>query len=172
MEKIIFIGGIHGVGKGTLCEKIASQLDLTHLSSSKLIKWAEISSDKNKTVENIDETQNRLTSALNSFTKEKKEYLLDGHFCLLNSNNIPTVVPTETFIKINPIAIIIATEKEEIIQQRLKNRDNISNDLELLRKFQMKEIERGREIAKKMNIEIIISKGSLEEVILFIKDRL
>lgn len=35
---IIFIGGIHGVGKGTLCKRIESELGIIHLSASEVLK--------------------------------------------------------------------------------------------------------------------------------------
>jgi len=38
-KEIIFIGGIHGVGKGTLCKRIASDLNIIHLSASEVLKW-------------------------------------------------------------------------------------------------------------------------------------
>lgn len=34
---IIFIGGVHGVGKGTLCKRLASDLKITHLSASEVL---------------------------------------------------------------------------------------------------------------------------------------
>ena len=38
-NNIIFIGGVHGVGKGTICQKIKEKLDFTHLSASEVLKW-------------------------------------------------------------------------------------------------------------------------------------
>ena len=38
MKNIIFIGGIHGVGKGTLCEKVCNDLNIRHLSASEVLK--------------------------------------------------------------------------------------------------------------------------------------
>ena len=60
MKNIIFIGGIHGVGKGTLCEKVCNELNLQHLSASEVLKWEEISEKENKLVNDFTLTQNRL----------------------------------------------------------------------------------------------------------------
>lgn len=60
MDNIIFIGGIHGVGKGTVCKEIASKTDLVHITASQILKWDEISSSDNKLVNNISSTQERL----------------------------------------------------------------------------------------------------------------
>jgi len=56
MKNIIFIGGIHGVGKGTLCEKVCNDLNLLHLSASEVLKWEEISEKENKLVEGFNLT--------------------------------------------------------------------------------------------------------------------
>jgi adenylate kinase len=52
MGNIAFIGGIHGVGKSTICQQICDKLNLVYLSASELIKWSDINEDvKNKKVE-------------------------------------------------------------------------------------------------------------------------
>lgn len=37
-SNIIFIAGIHGVGKSTLCKKLSSRYNIEHYSASELIK--------------------------------------------------------------------------------------------------------------------------------------
>ena len=62
---IIFIGGIHGVGKGTLCERIESELGIVHLSASEVLKWKDFNVDSSdKRVADIDATQDRLLKNL------------------------------------------------------------------------------------------------------------
>ena len=38
MKNIIFIGGIHGVGKGTIRKQIALKNDIVQLTASKILK--------------------------------------------------------------------------------------------------------------------------------------
>jgi adenylate kinase len=57
MNNIIFIGGIHGSGKGTVCKNISKQTNLITNIASELIKWNDISHQNNKKVNNINETQ-------------------------------------------------------------------------------------------------------------------
>ena len=45
-NNIIFIGGVHGVGKGTICQKIKEKLDFTHLSASEVLKWDDFKNEK------------------------------------------------------------------------------------------------------------------------------
>ena len=134
--KIIFLGGVHGTGKGFLSEKLCSNLSLKYLSASKLIKWTEINSDaSNKLVNNISETQERLTTALKAICEEKENYLLDGHYCLLNSSQEPTKVDFDVFSDINPVILLIVKTEPELIKGRLMNRDGKNYDLTLIRKM-------------------------------------
>ncbi|MGX7835966.1 AAA family ATPase, partial [Campylobacter fetus subsp. venerealis] len=64
-KNITFLGGIHGVGKGTLCSKIKKQLDIEHLTASELLNWKEVNEDpKNKLVADIPDMQDRLIHSL------------------------------------------------------------------------------------------------------------
>ena len=97
MKNIIFIGGIHGVGKGTLCEKICNEFNLSHLSASEVLKWEEISEKENKLVKDFTLTQNRLITNLKQIVNENEKYILDGHYCLLNKENFPKKIDFDTF---------------------------------------------------------------------------
>lgn len=155
MEKIHFIGGIHGVGKGTICGKICEQTDLVHLIASELLKWDEISAIDNKKVENIQNTQERLITGLNNAIKVNESYLLDGHFCLFNAKGVVEKIPLDTFVKINPKSIILVTAKVKSIKQRLEKRDNISYNFDVLNNMQNTEKEYAKEIASTLNVPFI-----------------
>jgi len=171
MNNLIFIGGIHGVGKGTFCNKVSSQTNTIHLSSSELIKWTEISSIQNKNVLNINLTQERLLLGLRKTINNNNRYILDGHFCLLNKENIPTNVPFETFEEISPKKIIVITEDISIISERLNNRDGKFYSLELIEKLQKKEKERAKEVAQKLNIKLLSYMGNFQDALSFINHK-
>lgn len=73
-KNIIFIGGIHGVGKGKICKEISLYTGLTHFTASQILKWEEISEEGNKLVENISSTQDRLIKGLKNLIKSIKIY--------------------------------------------------------------------------------------------------
>lgn len=138
---LIFIGGIHGVGKGTLCKNVASVLNMVHLTASEVLKWSDFSEDPaNKRVKDIYSTQDHLIQNLNRIVQPNQTYLLDGHFCLQNDEGIIEKIPDNIFIGINPIKIILVTENPEEIGRRLFQRDEKEYDIQLLK--QMQEIER------------------------------
>ncbi len=123
-NKIVFIGGIHGVGKGYICNQISLNYNVKHYSASEIIKWSEISKPTIKTVKDIDYTQKRLIDGLTEIMINDEKYLLDGHFCLLNSEKEPERVNFNTFEQLNPFVIAVVIEDIGIILNRLSKRDD------------------------------------------------
>ncbi|MBC7555471.1 MAG: AAA family ATPase [Chryseobacterium sp.] len=156
-SNIAFIGGIHGVGKSTICRQICNEIKLEYLSASELIKWNDINSDfKNKKVDNISATQERLFIGLKNIIHNNKYYLLDGHYCLLNSANEIVNVPLETFKLINPFSLNIVAGEIIEIKNRLEKRDNRLYDQELLKRMQESELNYARYLSNTLGVTLNI----------------
>lgn len=155
MKNIIFIGGIHGVGKGTICNEIALKTGSIHLTASEILKWEEISDRDNKLVKNIASTQSRLIKGLENLIRTDEKYLIDGHFCLLNSDGIPSRIDEDTFDQINPKAIAIVIDVVEKIAKRLEARDGKIYDVKVLNELQQMEIEYAKYLSDKYSIPYI-----------------
>ncbi len=155
MKKIIFIGGVHGVGKGHICQTIKTNLDITHLTASEVLKWKDISATENKFVQDINETQDLLVSNLEKIIENNKQYLLDGHYCLLNKNGKSERIPFKTFEDLNLSKLIIVFEESEIIKQRLEKRDGKIYDLEQITHFQNMEVNYAEEISLILNLPLM-----------------
>jgi len=153
-NNIIFIGGIHGVGKTTLCEKLVENLHFNHYSASQLIKMLknEDGDNKNKRVKNIAENQDLLITAINQYLDKSRPALLDGHFCLLNTEHKIKRVPKETFTAISPNAIVTLHDDIAKIINRITHRDDVNYDFTLLSSFQDKEISYSADIANNLEI--------------------
>lgn len=154
---VTFIGGIHGVGKSTVCQNICHELNMEYLSASELLKWREINEDSsNKKVKDIPDTQNRLIGGLRNTVQKGKFYLLDGHYCLLNSNNEVINIPLDTFRQINPIALNIIIGDITEIKKRLEMRDNKSYDFNLLDHLQNSELTYAKSLSKILGLPLNI----------------
>ncbi|MGO4773606.1 ATP-binding protein [Flavobacterium sp. W22_SRS_FK3] len=172
MKNIIFIGGIHGSGKGTICETLKNKIDLIHLTASEVLKWDELSTQEEKLVTNIDETQNRLVINLNKIVEENKTYLLDGHYCLLNKDGKPEKIPIQTFKDINPKKIILVIANPETIKKRLAKRDAKTYDINIIEEFQNLEINFATEISEILEISLHIINSEqfeIETLLYFLK---
>lgn len=154
-RNIIFVGGIHGVGKSTLCKEISSQTGLKYLSASQVLKWGKVSENPNrKLVADVNHTQDLLLSGLKSLIVPEEVYLLEGHYCLLDSNSSIARVPQETFIAINPILFGLIVDDERKIQERVMARDGEACNLDLYIEMQAEEIKYASEIAGQINVPL------------------
>lgn len=152
--KIIFVGGVHGVGKSTFAAMIKSECPQVEcLSCSRIIKWE---NPAHKEVENVGETQNKLLQNLPYFIDQDKNYILDGHFCLLTEQDGIERVPIEVFETISPSMIVILKEEPNVICQRLNQRDSHIYSSELITEFQEKEIKYAKEVADTLGVPLEI----------------
>lgn len=170
---MIFISGVHGVGKSYLCKKVKSGLNIDTYSASTLIsesKQKPFSADK--LIPDIDTNQQYLLSKVNELRAHDNSFLLDGHFCLLNGEGAVTRIRIETFTTLKPDAIVLLTEQPEIIAERRKSRDGITYDVGGIRDFQNEEITYAKEVAAVLGVELKISRGhnDLSSTILFIQN--
>jgi adenylate kinase len=96
-------------------------------------------------------TQNRLITNLQQIVEENERYVLDGHYCLLNKDNVPEKIDCDTFRILDPFAFIIVVDDVQEIKRRLENRDYREYDFDLLLKFQELELEYSKELAEQLN---------------------
>ncbi|MCD6018904.1 MAG: hypothetical protein K0S53_2025 [Bacteroidetes bacterium] len=156
-NNIYFVGGIHGVGKSTICKDICRQLKINYLSASDVLKWNTLNTDlKNKKVQNISQTQDLLIEGLRACVKNDEKYLLDGHYCLFNKEGEITRIPFETFRTINPISLSIIINAPSTIKSRLELRDNRKYDINLLSNMLDLEMEYARELSQKLDVVLLV----------------
>lgn len=141
-------------------------------SASTLIaakKQSEFSKDK--LIPDIDDNQQFLLMAVNELKTFGKNFILDGHFCLLNTSGEVQRISHDTFTMLKPDAIVLLTEKPEIIVSRRRERDKIDITVESVEQFQEEERRYAGEVAKNIGAKLFISNGAedLMQAIDFIK---
>lgn len=169
---MIFISGVHGVGKSYFCDLVKKELGVETFTASQLIekkKNAVFGSDKR--INNIDDNQRLLVEALEELKTTDSYFILDGHFCLLDVEGKIKRIPRETFEELNPSSIVLLTEKPEVISERREKRDGLKVEVSEIREFQDAEIVYAHEIANQLGVELMISRGKedLDTVIDFIR---
>lgn len=159
---MIMITGVHGVGKSYFCKQIIDTLHIKTYTASELIakeKQISFGSDKLIRGETISDNQQYLLLAVNKLKSESQQFILDGHFCLLNSYGKVERIPAETFIALAPDGIIVLTEKPQIIVERRKSRDGVNVSINSIEEFQNEEIIYATEVAKIISAKLFISRG-------------
>lgn len=148
----LFVGGVHGAGKGSLCKQLVDYLIGEYVSASQLLHW----NTKCKQVKDVSYNQELLTELLQKHTQHDVDYVIDGHFALWNKNNECEVVPLETFVPLKLSAIIIVTCASELVQKRLKFRDSIIYKLEDIKALQSLEEKQAKVVAQTLGIPLMI----------------
>ena len=156
---IVFVGGIHGVGKSTICRRLCADLSLEYLSASVLIAGhkAETTTnnrDNGKLVANIDENQDVLLKALSGMTKSGLKCLMDGHFTLFDSKKQIQRIPSATFAAIMPIVLIVLVDDPASILDRLSRRDGNRYDLQSLTYMQEQELSYAKQIGMQLSLDV------------------
>ncbi|WPV00578.1 ATP-binding protein [Mucilaginibacter sp. cycad4] len=156
-KNIIFVGGIHGVGKSTICHRLVNALNINYLSASEVLKWKDINTDfKNKLVSDIPDTQDRLLRGLHNVVNHDHHYILDGHFCLFNKDGVATKVPLKTFSAINPIYLVVIVGDTAKVADGLKNRDEKTYSEKSLAYMQTMELHYAQEISTELSVPLFV----------------
>lgn len=137
------------------------QLCIAIYSASKLIaekRSRNFSADK--TVEDIDGNQLFLLKVIDELREKGDEFILDGHFCLLDGKGCISRVPINTYISLKPDSIVLLLEQSSVIATRRSQRDGIIVKEADIESFQRKEKIYAEEIAKKLGVPLIVSTGS------------
>nr|WP_280640144.1 ATP-binding protein [Pseudomonas viridiflava] len=124
---IIFVAGVYGVGKTTVCEMLARELDCKAASASALIRQRQggLTWNKHKHTHGIVQNQQYLIEALNEVRAHNQNLVLDGHFALLNGEGSVTKIEKNVFYHLHLDAIILIEGDIKEIAFRLSARDSI-----------------------------------------------
>lgn len=159
---VILFSGVHGVGKGYFIkENIKDNDDIICISASELIRRYQNSEDAGyKKVKDVEGNQEILLNALRCMEMSAdKSILLDGHLCIINSNNEVETISESFILKAQIKGVILLQEEVPIIEQRQKGRDGICLFTEMIKEIQCKEKLYAELLFKKYKIpfEIISS---------------
>ena len=113
---MLFVCGIHGVGKTVFAKKMSRELGLKYYLASELIqKRAKYQIEKNKCAPQILDNQAFLLEALSEITD--KNYILDGHLCLINDQNEVERISCGIFLEMDIECIYLVVDTPGHIQQ-------------------------------------------------------
>lgn len=155
--RVIFVAGVHGVGKTTACESFASTHAIEHKSASQLIREAKVSalSTRGKAVRDIHGNQKLLIGAVQRIRATGKPLLLDGHFALLDSQLIPQALPMDVFYDLAINAVIAIHDKPNAIAKRLAVRDTESLSSSQIAALQALELSNAEKVSTELCIPFI-----------------
>ena len=165
---VIFLAGVHGVGKSFLGDKVSKLIEIEHLSASELIKETKKNTNwaKDKSIDYIDENQLALISALNQRLKQEKDILLDGHFVLKSSNGNINNISTNVFSNLHLNGVILLEEDSVVIANRLNVRDGEIVSLKSIKELAFQEKNHAINVCNSIEIPLIILSSANEATLL------
>src|SRR5271166_600764 len=128
MSVTVFVAGIHGAGKSTICRELARLLGVFHATAGDLIRanandTTELTVGV-KAVPNVDANQLLLLSGLTAYrARNTGPLLLDGHFVLLKPDRAIAKIPVTVYEVIAPVAVLLVEADAVTIHSRLLERD-------------------------------------------------
>jgi len=155
---VIFLAGVHGVGKGFLGTPVASSLGITHLTASQLIREekGQATWGTDKKTSDVDDNQLALIRALDQKRLSHHHILLDGHFVLRNAQGVLTPLATKVFKELHLTGIILLTEEANTIASRLTQRDNNAPDLNAISELAEAESTHAQSVCNQLKLPLAV----------------
>lgn len=156
LGKVIFVSGVHAVGKSSMCEPYSEKHGLVYKSASQLIREAKADAigSLDKTVKDIDGNQQLLIKSVSKITQSGTTLLLDGHFAILNEEKQPTAIDTNVFLELGINAIITIHDSASVIAERMSTRDGIKQSDVDIEELQNLELSRAKQVANELKIPL------------------
>ncbi len=164
ISSTIFIAGVYGTGKSTLCTALSARLGIPAFSAGDLI--SAINGEKyglNKAVADKDNNQVLLAERVQKLNQKYKQIILAGHFCIFNSDNGVEVLPESVYSALNISRIILLEADVQKILEHLHCRDGKDYPAGSVSALLIKERKQSERIVKKLDCSLDIYKMTFTE---------
>lgn len=165
MKKVIFVSGVYGVGKSTLCMNIAARLHLPYYSAGDLI--SEINGEtygRNKVVKDKNANQDILINRIEDKLEEYDSLLLAGHFSILGKNGDAELLPIEKYDDMHISSIILLESELNQIIDNLKGRDGKTYSKSQVEKIMSKERDMADAVSKRLGVPLLIHRMNFSNI--------
>jgi adenylate kinase len=158
---VIFVAGIHAVGKSTACKFASAKLGIPHYIASQIILGEKTTSEPagSKLVDDVAENQRLLIQGVSRLSATRI-ILLDGHFTIRRkSDGAIETIPVEVFQEIQVKAVVVFTDEPAKIAERTFARDKVELSLESLYSHQEAEIKHAMLVSTTLALPIVMLKA-------------
>lgn len=154
---IIFVAGMYGVGKSTLCEKLSQRMNIPFYSAGDLI--SRVNGEQygaNKAVADKNRNQNILVEMVDTLLIHQPQIILAGHFCIFNAENAIERLPEGVFHNLHIEKILLLQADVATVQANLQNRDKKEYATSNLTALQETEQEIAHSIASQIPCRLVV----------------
>jgi adenylate kinase len=169
-QRIVFVGGVHGSGKTTICRLLVDSLPVAHVTAGALIREAADPAHvvtvgaQDKAVPDVKANQDVLLRGLSAYRARMgpEPILLDGHFALMDPSGCLVDVPSAVFADIAPVCILLVEADAHTVHKRLSARAADGPSVTLIRELGERERARATETAVALKIPLWLLAGDGE----------
>lgn len=155
----IFIAGVYGTGKSTMCSALSERLHIPAFSAGDLI--SAINGEQygvNKAVADKDNNQALLAERVRELNHENGQIILAGHFCIFNADNGVEVLPESVYSALDVTRIVLLETDIQTIIANLRRRDGKDYSEKSVSTLIEKEREQSERISKQLKCPLDIYK--------------
>lgn len=155
---VIFVAGVHGVGKSSLCKQAEQETGIPHYTASGVIKAEKANAIpvEGKVVSNVAAAQRLLIQGVDRIRpKHDGHILLDGHFSLLTQDGRIEAIEVEVFRSLGLVRAMLIHDAPEAIAQRWQARDGQASSIEIIQAHQAVEWSHARQVAQTLAIPLL-----------------
>jgi adenylate kinase len=159
---MIFLGGVHGVGKTSMCAGVSERFGLQVISASAIIRAerAQPSSDSRTAVLNVGGNQGLLVRGVQRIVADAPgRYLLDGHFALRTLTGQIEEIDADVFRAIGVSGLICLIDDPAAIAQRLAARDGELHDVIAISQLQAAELSSAEAVSRALRLGLNVVKA-------------
>lgn len=157
MLRVVFVGGVHGVGKSSMCADAAARVGATHLTASTLIREAkqEAIAAIGKRAEDVPGNQELLLKRfLERTSTSSGVVLLDGHYTIVNSQGAVLRLDADLFAALGVSTFLCIRDDADSIADRLAARDGCGPSVREVESHQKMELDQAAEVARQLGGEL------------------
>jgi adenylate kinase len=154
---LVFVGGVHGVGKSTVCAEVAVRLGLPMHSASAVIRAEKRRAipEQGKSVADVDGNQQLLIAGVRKLLELSPGIqLLDGHFTLRSTTGKIECISVSVFEQLGIRHVVCIQDAAPSILMRLTQRDGCSGSLEEITALQEAELQHADFVAKHLGVQL------------------
>lgn len=152
----MFIGGVHGVGKTTICKASLDPLGFDCISASELIRRHVTMHKTDKRVRNVGKNQDVLVAESNKEKLKSLLYGLDGHYCLLNKDGVIERLSIEVFRSLGFDLLALVDSTVDEVVKHLQARDGTKWSKKTVAALMSAERTHARRVAKALNMPLVV----------------
>lgn len=160
----IFIAGVYGTGKNTICSTLSERLHIPAFSAGDLI--SAINGEQygaNKSVVDKDSNQILLAERVQELNRKNRQIILAGHFCIFNVHNEVENLPESVYSALNIAQIILLEADVSNIVLNLRRRDGKDYSEKSVAALMEREREQSERISKQLKCSLYTYKMSFTD---------